>query len=173
MYQLSFRVFICAFHPEISFFFGKFPLLVNIYKGPLYSLSISKKEHIDWKINVIMKLYIIFCCLYCNIFYTHTVFSTGMKCRLYHVNHIKACCSRGNMLASRSKVRVFKSGWDRWIFSGCKNPEHKSSGRDLKLGIPSLRFQALKNLKPEKIGLWAKFNRHIHVLVIPKFWGAQ
>ena len=25
------------------------------------------------------------------------------------------------------------------------------------------------NLKPEKIGLRAKFNRHIHVLVIPKF----
>ena len=28
---------------------------------------------------------------------------------------------------------------------------------------------SLKNLKPKKIGLWAKFNRHIHVLVIPKF----
>ena len=27
---------------------------------------------------------------------------------------------------------------------------------------------SLKNLKPEKIGLCAKFNRHIHVLVIPK-----
>ena len=30
-----------------------------------------------------------------------------------------------------------------------------------------------KNLKPEKIDFWAKFNRHIHVLVIPKFGGAQ
>ena len=28
------------------------------------------------------------------------------------------------------------------IFSGSKNPEHKSSGRDFKLGVPSLRFQA-------------------------------
>ena len=36
----------------------------------------------------------------------------------------------------------FKPGWGRWIFSGRKNPEHKSSGRDFKLGIPSLRFQA-------------------------------
>ena len=27
-------------------------------------------------------------------------------------------------------------------FSGHKNPEHKSSGRDFKLGVPSLRFQA-------------------------------
>ena len=27
-------------------------------------------------------------------------------------------------------------------FSGRKNPEHKSSGRELKLGVPSLRFQA-------------------------------
>ena len=27
---------------------------------------------------------------------------------------------------------------------------------------------SLKNLKPEKIGLWSKFNQHIHVLVIPK-----
>ena len=28
------------------------------------------------------------------------------------------------------------------FFSGGKNPEHKSSGRDFKLGVPSLRFQA-------------------------------
>ena len=28
------------------------------------------------------------------------------------------------------------------FFSGRKIPEHKSSGRDLKLGVPSLRFQA-------------------------------
>ena len=27
-------------------------------------------------------------------------------------------------------------------FSGRENPEHKSSGRDIKLGVPSLRFQA-------------------------------
>ena len=26
------------------------------------------------------------------------------------------------------------------IFSGRKNPEHKSSGTDFKLGVPSLRF---------------------------------
>ena len=32
---------------------------------------------------------------------------------------------------------------------------------------------SLKNLKPEKIGLRAKFNRHIHVLVTPKFGEAQ
>ena len=31
---------------------------------------------------------------------------------------------------------------------------------------------SLKNLKPEEKGLWAKFNRHIHVLVIPKFGGS-
>ena len=28
------------------------------------------------------------------------------------------------------------------LFSGRKNPEHKSFGRDFKLGVPSLRFQA-------------------------------
>ena len=28
------------------------------------------------------------------------------------------------------------------FFSERKNPEHKSSGRDFKLGVPSLRFQA-------------------------------
>ena len=27
-------------------------------------------------------------------------------------------------------------------FFRTKNPEHKSSGRDFKLGVPSLRFQA-------------------------------
>ena len=38
-----------------------------------------------------------------------------------------------NVLASRSKVRGFKSGRDQWIFSGRKNLKHKSSGRDFKL----------------------------------------
>ena len=28
------------------------------------------------------------------------------------------------------------------FFSGRKNPEQKSSGREFKLGVPSLRFQA-------------------------------
>ena len=74
--------------------------------------------------------------------------------------------SRGNVLASRSKVRGFKPGWGRSIFSERKNPEHKSSGRDFKLGVPSLRFQAFKEPQAWKLGLWAKFNRHIHVLVI-------
>ena len=55
--------------------------------------------------------------------------------------HIYAGRSRGNVLASRSKVRGFKPGWSRWIL-GHKYPEHKSSGRDFKLGVPSLRFQA-------------------------------
>ena len=32
-------------------------------------------------------------------------------------------------------------------------------------GLESEISGSLKNLKPEKIGLWAKFNRHIHVLV--------
>ena len=50
--------------------------------------------------------------------------------------------SRGNVLASRSKVRGFKSGWGRWIFSGRKIPEHNFSGKDFKLGVHSLRFQA-------------------------------
>ena len=31
---------------------------------------------------------------------------------------------------------------DDGLFSGRKNPEHMSSGRDFKLGVPSLRFQA-------------------------------
>jgi hypothetical protein len=38
------------------------------------------------------------------------------------------------------------------FFSGRKNPEHKSSGRDFKPWVPSLSG-SLKNLKPEKIGL--------------------
>ena len=47
-------------------------------------------------------------------------------------------------------------------FSVRKNPEHKSSGRDFTLGVQSSENSgSLKNLKPEKIGLWAKFNRHI------------
>ena len=83
--------------------------------------------------------------------------------------HCRPRWYRGNVLALRSKVRGFKHGWGRWIFSGRKNPEHKSSGRDFKLGGSESEISgSLKNLKPEKIGLWAKFNRHIHVLVIPE-----
>ena len=81
--------------------------------------------------------------------------------------------SRGNVLALRSKVRGFKSGWGRWIFSGRKNPEHKSSGRDFKLEVTSPSFRLVKESQAWKIALWAKFNRHIHVLLIPKFEGAQ
>ena len=75
--------------------------------------------------------------------------------------------SQGNVLASRSKVRVFKPDWGWWIFSGRKNPEHKSSGREL--WVPSPISGSLKKLKPENIGLLAKFNRHIHILVISQF----
>ena len=79
--------------------------------------------------------------------------------------------SWGNVLASRSKVCGFKPGWGLWIFSRCKNCEHKSSGRDFKLGGPESEISgSLKNLKPEKIGLWAKFNRHIHV---PVHWAGM
>ena len=101
-------------------------------------------------------------------------FRLQWKCLSWNINHVslnavvrtssqtgnipKISRSRGNVLASRSNVREFKVGWGRWIFSGRKNHEHKSSRRDLKLGFPSL------NLKPEKIGLWVKFNWHFHVL---------
>ena len=69
--------------------------------------------------------------------------------------------SRGNVLASGSKLRGFKPDWNRWIFSGRKNSEHKSSRRESEIS------GSLKNLKPEKIGLWANFNRRIHVLILP------
>ena len=49
------------------------------------------------------------------------------------------------------------------FFSGCKNPEYKSSRRDFKPRVPSLRIH---DLKTKKIGLGAKFNRHIQILVI-------
>ena len=55
--------------------------------------------------------------------------------------------SRGNVLASRSKVRGFKSGWGPWIFSGRKNPEHKSSGRDFKLEVPRSRVWDFRLVK--------------------------
>ena len=65
--------------------------------------------------------------------------------------------SQGNVLALRSKVHRFKPDWGRWIFSGCKNPEHKSSWRDFKLGsrVWDFRFikepQAWKNRPLSKI----------------------
>ena len=50
--------------------------------------------------------------------------------------------SPGNVLASRSEVRGLKPDRCQWIFSRSKTPEHKSSRRDFKLGVPNLRFQA-------------------------------
>ena len=56
---------------------------------------------------------------------------------------------------SRSKLRGFKPGWDRWIFSGRNNPEHKSSGKYFKSWVPSLRLvdkpQAWQNRPLRKI----------------------
>ena len=62
--------------------------------------------------------------------------------------------SRSTVFALRSKVHGFKPSWSRWIFSGLKNPEHKSSGRDFKLGVPSLRFQAWGSLTSLKSQTW-------------------
>ena len=56
---------------------------------------------------------------------------------------------RGNVLVSRSKVRGFKPGWGRWIFSGRKSPEHKSSGR----GSQVWDFRLTEEPKAWKIGL--------------------
>ena len=99
--------------------------------------------------------------------YTRIILIERRSFQLMRYSYFIVCrprWSRGNVLASRSKVSRFKPHWGRWIFSGRKNPEHKSSEAEIS--------GSLKNLKPVKIGLWAKFNRHIHVL-IPKFGGAQ
>ena len=56
--------------------------------------------------------------------------------------------SQGNVLASGSKVRGFKSGLGRWVFSGRKNPEHREG---LQAGVPESESSgSLKNLKPEE-----------------------
>ena len=52
--------------------------------------------------------------------------------------------SRGNVIASRSEVRGFKPDWGRSIFSGRKNPEHKSSRRDLSWGSWVWDFRLVK-----------------------------
>ena len=59
--------------------------------------------------------------------YIHTVVKFTIK---------SASVVSGNVLASRSKAEV------EGFFSERKNPEHKSSGGDFKLGVPNLRFQA-------------------------------
>ena len=40
------------------------------------------------------------------------------------------------------RFRGFKPAEVDGFFQDIKNPEHNSSGRDFKLGVPSLRFQA-------------------------------
>ena len=58
--------------------------------------------------------------------------------------------SPGNVLASRSKVRGFKSGWGRWIFSGRKNPEHNPSGGTLSWGSRVWDFRLVKEAQAWK-----------------------
>ena len=75
--------------------------------------------------------------------FTYLVETLCLQDNIWLVNKLTMLClSRGNVLTSGSKVCRFKSDWGWLIFSGRKNPEHKSSRRDFKLGVPSLRFQA-------------------------------
>ena len=86
---------------------------------------------------------------------------------LYHtyaLDYLQQCqprWSRGNVLPSRSKVREFKPGWGRWIFSGRNNPP----GGTFSGGSRVWDFRLVKEPQAWKIDLWAKFNRHIHVVV--------
>ena len=60
------------------------------------------------------------------------------------------------------------------FFQDVKILSTSPSGRDLSWELWVWDFWLVKEPQAwKKIGLWAIFNRHIHVLVIPKFWGAQ
>ena len=76
--------------------------------------------------------------------------------------------SWGNVLTLRSKVRRFKPSWGHGFFQDVKILSTSPPGGTLSWGPESEISGSLKNLKPEKIGPWVKFNRHIHVLVISK-----
>ena len=71
----------------------------------------------------------------------------------------------------RSQVQIWLRSMD--FFTMLKSWVQVLREELLDGGLKSEISGSLKNLKPEKIGLWAKFNRHIHVLVLPKFGGAQ
>ena len=81
--------------------------------------------------------------------------------------------SRGNVLTSRSKDRGFKPGWGRWIFQVVKILSTSPPGGTLNWGFRIWDFRLVKEPQAWNIDLWAKFNRHIHVLVIFKFGGTQ
>ena len=75
--------------------------------------------------------------------------------------------SRGNVLASISQVHGFKPGWGRWIFQDVKILSTSPPGGTLSWRSRVWDFRLIKESQPEKIGLWAKFNRRIYVLIIP------
>ena len=77
------------------------------------------------------------------------------------------CSPRSPRLAGSNPTEV------DGFFQDIKILSTSPSEATLSRGPESEISGSLKNLKPEKIGLRAKFNRHIHVLVIPKFGGAQ
>ena len=77
------------------------------------------------------------------------------------------CYLEDNVLASSSRVCRFNPGWSRWIFQNVKVLSTSSPGGNFSRAPKSEISGLLKNLGPEKIGLWAKLNRRIHVVVIP------
>ena len=79
--------------------------------------------------------------------------------------------SRGNVLASSSKFRGFKPGWDRLIFSGRKILSTSLPGGTLSYGFRVWDFGFVKKPQAWKNRPLSKINRHIHVLVTPKFVG--
>ena len=91
------------------------------------------------------------------ILHNHGMARLAALLNFLHVCHYSLHVCLGGLEIQASRARSMD-------FSGRKHPEHKSTGRDFKLGVPSLRFQA--QAKRKKIVLWATFNRHIHFLVI-------
>ena len=100
----------------------------------------------------------------------------------HHHDPLLACCTNTissgfaliltNIILSRF-VGSNPAEVDNRFFQDIKILSTSPLGGTLNWGPESEISGSLKNLKPEKIGLWAKFNRHIHVLVIPKFGWAQ
>ena len=67
---------------------------------------------------------------------------------------------RGNVLTLKSKVCRFKPSWGRWIFSGRKNPEHKSSGRDLMMKRFGFRVVPVHPRHDGRHKQWPRLQEH-------------
>ena len=90
--------------------------------GAIIIFNVSKKGQLDSMYSTVRLaihvLYnpLLYHCPRCILPCWRAIIETEFKLFICYMYNCRPSCARGNVLASRSKVRGFKPGWGRWIF---------------------------------------------------------